>query len=148
MLQISPGIMLAVLVSLTGLAGGIESLSRRRRKRALRKLAAAWGMTYTARDRLRITPKVASRLPVPAAADVYVLDVIYGTAGGLYRYVFTTEYTSGAVRGRHRNVRVATLSESRGRENPDAALSVTLAPDGLPLVEQYRRLAPDAPASR
>lgn len=144
MLQISPAIMLAVLAGLTGLAGGIESLSRRRRKRALRKLAGQWGMTYTARDRLRITPKVAARLPVPGAADLYVLDVIYGSAGDTYRYVFTTEYTSGAVRGRHRSVQVATFTEPRGRDRSDTAITVTLAPDGLPLVEQYRRLAPNA----
>ena len=145
MFPISPGIMLAVLIALTGLAGGIESLSRARRKRELWRLAAQWGMTYTSKDRLRIGQKVAARIPVAGAADVYVLDVIYGTADGAYRYIFTTEYTIGAVRGRHRCVRVAALVEPRERDGSDAPITVTLAPAGLSLVEQYRRLAPANP---
>ena len=134
--------MLAVLVALTGLAGLLEAASRRRRKRALRKLAAQWGMTYSARDRLRITSKVAPRLPFPGAADVYVLDVIYGTRDGWYRYLFTAEFTSGAVRGKRRHVRVASFSEPRDRDSAQDTGTLTLAPADLSLLDQYRHLAP------
>jgi hypothetical protein len=136
--------MLGVLVALTALAGFIESLSRRRKKRALRRLAGEWGMTYSARDRLRITSKVAGGLPVPGAADVYVLDVIYGAVNGHHRYVFTVEYTSGTVRGKRRHVRVAAFSEPRDGRGPDAATPIVMGPEGVSLVEQYRRLAPAA----
>jgi len=141
---ISPALMLGILVALTGLAALLESLSRRRKKRALRRIAGEWGMTYSARDRLRITSKVAAGLPVPGAADVYVLDVIYGALDGQYRYVFTVEYTSGAVRGKRRSVRVAAFSEPRDGRGPDTVTPILLAPDGPSLVEQYRQLAPGA----
>lgn len=142
---ISPAMLLTALLVLTGLAATLESLSRRRRKRALRRLAAQWAMTYLTRDRLRITPKVAAALPVPGAADVYVLDILYGAIDGRYRYVFTAEYTTGAVRGRRRHVRVGAFSEPRGGRGDDSMDPLTLAPEKLPLLAQYRQFAPPAP---
>lgn len=139
---VDPLVALGFLAGCTALAGAIQSLSRRRRKRALRRLAAQWRMTYSSRDRLRITSRVADRLPIPGAADVHVADVIYGTQGARYRYIFTTEYTLGAVGGKRRQVRVAAFSESRDRKCAEPPEPVMLAPEELPLLEQYRRLAP------
>ena len=141
---ISPALMLGVLVALTGLAGFLEWLSRNRKKRALRRLAGEWGMTFSPKDRFRVAAKVEAALPVPGAADVHVLDFIYGAVDGRYRYVFTAEYTIGAVRGKRRHVRVAGFSEPRdGRA--DATPAITLAPEHLSLLDQYRHLAPARP---
>ena len=132
---------LAVLMGLSGLAGGLESLTRRRRKRILRRLASEWGMTYAAHDRLRLTPKVAAGLPVAGAADVYVLDLIYGSDAGQYRYIFTVEFTTGVIRGKRRRVRVGTFCEPRDRSAEAAPQAVCLASEGLPWPQQYRQLA-------
>lgn len=138
----SPGVVLLVLIGLSALAALIERSGRRRHKRALRQLAARWQMTYSPHDRLRVAAKVANRLPIPGAADVYVTDVIYGGQGERYRFVFTAEYTVGVVRGKRRRVRVGTFSESRGRESGQRMSEVLLAPEGLPLLEQYEKLTP------
>ena len=141
-LEENPGLCLAALVALTGLAATIEAVSRRRLRRALRRLAAEWRMTYSACDRLRIAARIAHKLSVPGAADVCVTDVIYGSLGDRYRYIFTVEFTIGVVRGKQRHVRVAAFGEARDRQSPEQVGPLSLAPENLPLVEQYRRLAP------
>ena len=140
--SISPAVFLGALMALTGVAALIERISRHRRTRALRSLAAQWRMTYSPHDLLRIAPRIASVFPVPGAADVYVVDLIYGTKGDEYRYVFTAEYTTGVIRGKRRQVRAATFCEPRGRDGDQSPQPVSLAPGDLPLLEQYRRLAP------
>ena len=154
MFAIRPDLLLAGLGALTGAAALAAGVARRRRRRALRQLALEWGMTYSAHDRLRVTPKVVAGLTVPGAADVCVFDLIYGSDGQqAYRYVFTAEYTVGVVRGKHRRTRVGTFREPRCA-NDDAATqaaeppapAVLLAPEDLPLIDQYRRLAPSARA--
>ena len=115
-LPLSPGAVLVVLVALTCAAALIEKISKNRRRSQLRDLAARWNMTYSPHDRLRVTPKVCNRLPIPGAADVHIADVIYGAQGEQYCYVFTTEYTVGIVRGKRRQVRVAMYCESRDRK--------------------------------
>lgn len=142
---LSPGVVLVVLIALSVVAAFIDRASRRRRKRALRQLAARWQMTYSARDQLRVAAKLAGRLPVPGAADLYVTDVIYGGQAETYRYWFTAEYTIGAVRAKRRQVRVGTLSEPRVRQQEEAPGEVTFAPEDLPLIEQYVKLGPALP---
>ena len=137
-----PVVALLALAGCTLLAGLLEMGARRRRKRRLRRLAAQWRMTYSSRDRLRITHKIADRLPIPGAADVYVADVIYGSEGGRYRYIFTAEYTVGVVRTKRRQLRVAAFSESRQRRPDQSPDPVVLAPEGLSILEQYQKLAP------
>lgn len=145
---LSPALTLAVLVALTGMAAVIDGAARRRRRRALRALAGRWKMTYSRHDQLRVGAKVIGRLPVPGAADVHVTDVIYGGEGDLYRYVFTAEYTLGAVRGKRRHVRAATFAEPRGRKPAGEPGPITLAPEELSLTEQYEKLKPaSAPSS-
>ena len=142
-LQDNPGICLAVLVSVTVLAVVIESTSARRRRRSLRQLASAWGMTYSPTDRLRLLTRIAERFPVAGAADLEVGDVIYGSEGDRYRYVFTVRYTVGVIRGKRSLRRVAAFSEARGKHTilpPDPA--ITMANEQLPLIDQYRSLDP------
>lgn len=141
---LSPGVVLAVLIALSLVAALIDRSARRRRKRALRQLAARWQMTYSPRDQLRVAAKVTGRLPAPGAADLYVTDVIYGGHGEMYRYWFTAEYTIGAVRAKRRQTRVGTLSEPRGRQGDATPGRVTFAPEDLPLIEQYVKLGPAA----
>ena len=102
-------------------------------------------MTYSGSDQLRVAAKLAGRLPVPGAADLYVTDVIYGGQAETYRYWFTAEYTIGAVRAKRRQVRVGTLSEPRGRQQEAPPGEVTFAPEDLPLIEQYVKLGPALP---
>ena len=137
----NPGAVLGILAGLTALAGAIESAARHRRKRALRQLATARRMNFSACDRLRIAPRIAASFPISGAADLYVTDVVYGSDGATYHYVFTAEYTVGVVRGKHRELRVATFSEPKDRQRePVAPSAVRLADGTLPLIEQYRSL--------
>lgn len=147
---ISPGIALGVLVTLSCVAALIEALSRSRRRKCLRRLAANWHMTYSPRDRLRVLAKIVGHFPVPGAADIFVRDVIYGGQGEQYRYVFTVEYTTGVIRGKRRQFRVATFSESRDRRSSHAPGPVTFAPEHLAVPQQYEALGPlrADPASR
>ena len=137
---------LAFTVCATAVAVAAESVVAGRRRRALRRLAAEWRMTYSRLDSLRIGPRVARTFPIPGAANIRITDVIYGIENERYRYVFRAEYTVGTVRKRQRIARVATFSEPRERQRPQGTAPVVLAPDAGTLVEQYRHLAPAAAA--
>jgi hypothetical protein len=137
---------LAFSVCATALAVAGEAIASRRRRKALRKLAADWRMTYSRFDSLRLTPKVARSFPVPGAANLLVTDVIYGIEHERYRYVFRVEYTVGTIRRRKRMARVGTFSEPRDRQRPQGAASVVLAPEQGTLADQYRHLAPSLAA--
>jgi hypothetical protein len=139
---LGPGAAFGLLVGLTALAALIETFSRQRQKRSLRRLAAEWGMTYSPHERLKVVPKIAPSFPVPGAADLHVLDLIYGSKGDSYHYIFTVEFTVGVVRGKRRLSRVATFTEPRDREFRESPGPVSLAPEDLPLLEQYQKLAP------
>ncbi len=101
-------------------------------------------MTYSPSDRLRLLARIAERFPVAGAADMEVSDVIYGSDGDRYRYVFTVRYTVGVIRGKRSLQRVAAFSEARGKRAvvPEQPGSITMADDQLPLFEQYRSLDP------
>ena len=147
MKPISPGAFLLGLVALTVVAMMVDVLAHRRRSRRLRALATQWRMNYHASDQLRITPKVMAKLPIPGAANVRVLDLIYGSDATGYRYIFSVEYTVGLTGPKRRVVRVASLTEPRraGVTLVDQ-LTLTLAPRGGSLLEHYRSFAPDPPA--
>jgi hypothetical protein len=142
-LQENPGLFLAVLIAITAFAALIEAGTRQKRARSLRELASKWRMTYSPHDHLRITERIAHKLAAPGAADISVSDLIYGTRGDRYFYIFTAQYTTGVVSGKQRQLRVASFSEPRDRQNPAQSGPVTLAPEGLGLLEQYRGLGPD-----
>jgi len=133
---------LSFTVCATAVAVAAEAAVARRRRKALRRLAAEWRMTYSRSDTLRLAPKVARGFPIPGAANLRVTDVIYGIDHERYRYVFRAEFTTGTVRSKRRVARVATFSEPRDRQRAQATPSVTLAPENGKLVDQYRHLAP------
>jgi hypothetical protein len=138
----SPGEVFSFTVFATASGLLLEILSSRRRRRVLRRLAAEWKMTYSRSDSLRLTPRVAGRCPIPGAAHLRVTDVIYGIEHDRYRYVFLTEFTTGTVRAKLRQRRVATFSEPRERQQRQLPAAVVLAPAEGTLVEQFRKLAP------
>jgi hypothetical protein len=141
----TPGVLLLSCLLLTALAGVVDVAAHRRRARALRALAAQWRMNYHPADQLRLTPKVLPHLPIPGAANVRVMDLIYGSERERYRYVFSVEFTIGVSGTKRRVVRVASLSEPRDRGGA-GNISVVLAPGEGSLADQYRYLAPPAPA--
>ena len=133
---------LAFTVCATAVAVAAESITARRRRKAIRLIAGEWRMTYSRADTLRLTPKVARGFPIPGAANLRVSDVIYGIDHERYRYVFRVEFTTGTVRKKRRVARVATFTEPRDRQRASGNPAVSLAEDTGTLVEQYRRLAP------
>lgn len=135
--------MLSLTVGLSGTAALLDMIGRWRRRRSLCSLASKWGMKYSPLDQLRITPTVAHHFPIVGAANLKVTDVIYGMDNDVYRYVFTAEYTTGALRTKHRRVRAASFAEPRERGRSAIAGAIMLGPEGASLLEQYRKLAPN-----
>lgn len=131
---------LAAVLGLTLAAFLGHLLLRRRAARRLRCAAAEWQMHYADGDRFQITPRVVERFPVPGASDFAVFDLLYRQENDAYRYLFTVEFTVGVVRAKRRVRRVALLSEPRDARAGEGWSELTLAPDGLPVVEQYRAL--------
>jgi hypothetical protein len=138
----SPGYLLTIVLLITAGAAACEYFLRKMYRKRLQRIADEWRMNYSPIDQFRLTPRVARNFPVAGAANIRVVDLIYGSNCDEYRYVFTAEYTAGIVSGKHRVLRAGTFSEPRDRTGSGAEPSITLAPKHLPLVEQYRRLAP------
>lgn len=131
---------LAAVLGLTLAAFIAHLLLRRRSARRLRRAALEWQMHYAEVDRFQITPRVVERFPVPGASDFAVFDLLYRQEKDAYRYLFTVEFTLGVVRAKRRVRRVALLSEPRDARAGEGWSPLTLAPEGLPVVEQYRAL--------
>ena len=143
----SSGAFLLGLLALTVVAVALDVFVHRRRSSRLRALATQWRMNYHASDQLRITPKVIAKLPIPGAANVRVLDLIYGSDTNGYRYVFSVEYTVGLTGPKRRVVRVASLTEPRRPGGTSVEqLTLTLAPRKATLLDQYRSFAPNPSA--
>ena len=140
----SPWQVLSLTLAVTLFAYAAELVRRRWHRRALRRLAGEWGMTFSQPDTLRLTPKIARHFPIPGAANLRVVNVIYGSDPDRYRYVFTAEYTVGVVSAKRRNVRAGSFTEPRDRTRggPGVRETVVLAPAELSLLEQYRHCAP------
>jgi hypothetical protein len=145
---IPPLLFLAALAVGTAAAVAIAHVLRTARSARVAELAARWELRFTADDRFQLTPRVAAQLPHPGAADVLVRDLIYGQQpSGALRYYFTVEYTVGVVRTKRRRVAVGTLLESAIDTEREPFSGVTLAPNDLPLPDQYQWLRdrqPDA----
>ncbi len=134
----SPLILLALLVATTLLAVGIDRSLRRTAGKGYRRLAVAHEMHYSPGDPLRVTPRVAASLPIPGAAAVRVIDLLYRTDRAGHHYVFTAEYTLGVVTAKRRVRRAAAFDEPRGAAG--TAVGIRMADDRLSLVEQYESL--------
>ncbi len=95
-------------------------------------------MHFTPADSLSLTPRIAAHLPLPGAAAVRVIDLLFRTDEKSHHYVFTVEYTLGAMGRKQRVRRAGALTEEKSGSVQSHA--IRLAPAGLPLVEQYRIL--------
>jgi hypothetical protein len=144
----TPHTFLLLVLSITLAAAGAEWVLTRGRRRRLRALAARWQMHYTPGDRFRLAPRVAARLPAVGAAAVTVKDLIYGIEADQYRYVFSAEYTVGTVRSQRRLRSVCTFAEPRDRQTNPADFNLLVAPDTMPLTEQYEHLRNEFVAAR
>ena len=137
-MTVPPLVLLAALVLTTAVAVFVDRGRRRTAAAAYRRLAVAHEMHYSRGDPLRLTPRVAAALPVPGAAAVRVIDLLYRTDAAGHRYVFTAEYTVGVVATKRRVRRAAAFDEPRGAVAPVPV--IRLADPGAPLTEQYREL--------
>ena len=140
----SPLGLLGLAIGLAVIAAVGQRASHRRRGKALRDLAASWNMNYAQSDSLGLTSRIAGSFPIPGAADLVINDLIYSTDRMTCRYIFTAQFTVGVVHRKRRLWRVATFTEPR--EANDSQIDLSLAPEELDLIEQYRRLAPPMPA--
>ena len=133
-----PLFLLALLIVATAVAVVADRVARRRAAAAYRRLAVAHEMHYSPGDPLRVTPRIAAALPVPGAAAVRVIDLLYRTDAAGHHYVFTAEYTVGVVNAKRRVRRAAAFDEPRGVG--DTPTPVRLAAEGGTLVQQYESL--------
>ncbi|HEX5243217.1 MAG TPA: hypothetical protein VFW23_08115 [Tepidisphaeraceae bacterium] len=140
----SPLGLLGLAIGLAVVAAIGQRASHRRLRKSLRALAADWNMNYAQSDSLGLTPRIAGNFPIPGAADLVINDLIYSTDRMNYRYIFTAQFTVGVVHRKRRLSRVATFTEPR--EGNDSDIDLSLAPEELDLIEQYRRLAPATPS--
>jgi hypothetical protein len=131
---------LALLVAITAAARLAYVMLRKHHRRTLQGLARQWRMHYSPRDRFDLADRIAERFPLPGAAEMLVLDLIYGTEGDFYRYIFSAEYTSGVTRAKRRHRRVVTFREPKGRAARGDWSPLVLAPEELTVIEQYRNL--------
>jgi hypothetical protein len=141
---ISPIRFLAVLIALTAVARLVYVIRRQRQRRALQALARQWQMHYSPHDRFQISDRIAERFPLPGAAEVRVVDLIYGSEqdepGEFYRYIFSAEYTVGVTRRKHRERRVVSFREPKGRTTAADWSPLVLAEPGEDLIAQYESL--------
>jgi hypothetical protein len=136
----APLLLLIGLVLLTVAATVLDRIGRGREHAIYRKLAADHGMHYSPGDPLRVTPRVAGHLPIPGAAAVRVIDLMYRTDESTHFYVFTAEYTIGTMDARKRVRRVATWSEPKAMPETGTSAPVVVASDAVGVVEQYRQM--------
>ncbi len=130
--------LLCGLLFLTAAAVVINRKAHHRQQAIFRQLAVEHQMHYSPRDPLRLTPRVAAVLPLPGAAAVRVIDLLYRTDDQFHYYVFTAEYTTGVAGPKNRIRRAAAFTESKTAGGSPG--SIRLAAVDLPLVEQYKSL--------
>jgi hypothetical protein len=137
-----PLLVLLSMLVMTAVAVAVDSYRRGKTHCELRQLAKERRMHFSPHDQLRLTSRVATHLPIPGAAYVRVIDLMYGSDGGRHRYVFTAEYTAGVVRSKKRIRRAAAFTEPRQRTDMDLFCDIKLGAAELSLIEQYRALLP------
>jgi hypothetical protein len=130
---------LAVVVLCLLLVWFIDKAITRARTNALKQLAHQHGVRYSPFDRFRITHRIIADLPVAAAADVRVRDLMYIAGTEFYVYVFTIEYALGTVNGITRHTTTARATEPVGR-SCGRFIDVHFAPRQLTRVQQYQAL--------
>jgi len=136
-----PSFFLALALLLTAIAVTSDFLSRRRLRCQLQRLATEFKMAYSHSDRFALADRVAEHFPIPGAAALRVIDLLYSSDADCYRYLFCAEYTFGVIRSKRRMLRAVSLREPTGRTDPAIWANMKLAPENLPLLDQYRHLA-------
>jgi hypothetical protein len=140
----TPLLFLGVVISVTALASLVNTILRRRWREQLLKLAGESKMAYSHHDRFNLSDRVAQHFPIPGVASLRVIDLLYASEAGGYRYVFSAEYTNGVIRSKHRKLRAATFYESPAVSDAVVWSTLTLAPAELPLFDQYKKLVEGA----
>ena len=136
----TPLLFLGLMVLVLAAASLINAQLRRRWRSSLLALASESKMAYSQNDRFDLSDRVAQHFPIPGVASLRVIDLLYASEAGGYRYVFCAEYTNGVIRSKHRKLRAATVYESRGATDAAMWSTLKIAPAELPLLEQYRHL--------
>lgn len=137
----------AYLVLTVSVAAGAVIANRQmdhRRHQRLRRAAAKWRLHYSVSDQFRLSTRITELFPIPGAADLRIADLMYGIRGHRHSYIFTADFTTGLMHTNDRRRRVVHFSEPRERNSPTAS-RVELAPENLPLLEQYGYFA-ESPA--
>jgi hypothetical protein len=142
----SPFLFLILVLLITFAAVIADALGRRRLRCRLQTLASEYRMAYSHRDRFDLADRIAEHFPVPGAAALRVIDLLYSSDAGGYRYIFCAEYTLGVIRSKRRMLRAVSLRQPRSRDellrgDPAIWSNMLLAPAHLPLIDQYRHLA-------
>jgi hypothetical protein len=137
----SPLVFLGLTLLLSATAVTLDFLFRRRLRCQLQTLARELKMAYSHHDRFALADRVAEHFPVPGAAAVRVIDLLYSSDAASYRYLFSAEFTCGVIRSKRRLLRAVTLREPKGPADPSIWSNMMLAPADLPLIDQYRHLA-------
>jgi hypothetical protein len=137
----SPLFFLGLTLLVTATAVTLDHVSRRRVRHRLQALALELKMAYSHHDRFALADRVAEHFPIPGAAAVRVIDLLYSSDAESYRYLFSAEYTCGVIRSKRRLLRAVTLREPKGRSDPTIWSKMLLAPEKLSVLEQYRELA-------
>lgn len=128
-----------LLIAYTAVASMVQFLSDSGRAREFRELARQWRMQYVPDDRLRVAERISGCLPMPGAAGVCVMDLMYGTEADRRRYLFTVEYGQGTVHAQKRLRLVMAFEEGVGMG--DQPVKLEISPDTGSVFEQYRVLA-------
>lgn len=138
----TPAMALLGLLAITIVAVVVQIYRRRRKTNDLCRLAHAWEMHYSSSDRFKLSHRLPNPLPQPGAADIRVVDVLFATHHHRHLYLFTIEYSLGALTGVHRFSRAAAVAESvrRGPIHEPSPMQFILAPPHLPLIQQYQSL--------
>jgi hypothetical protein len=137
-----PIVFLWLTVLVTALAAGAQWVLVVRRRRALRRLASLWHLHFSADDRFRLARRIVGRLPEIGAADLRARNLLYKSDSGRRWYLFTIEYEIGAIGSQRRKRRVAMFDEpvAQEGETKEADSHFAVAPENLPLIEQYQLL--------
>jgi hypothetical protein len=135
----NPMTFLFAVLGLTGVAWLVNFAIDRRRVVLLSRLASEYKLHFSRDDRFNLAGRVAERLPTPGAADVKVIDLIYGMQNDRLKYVFTAEYTQGTVRTKRRVRRVAAIDDAKGRAERYGG-EIAIGDAKTSLIEQYRAL--------
>src|SRR5665213_3583589 len=129
--QAVPSILLIVLMEITIAAAAWQVLVRRRRANHIRALAEQWGMPFSTTDNFGLAQQVAAHLPMPGAAKLRAVDLIYRRHREDFFCAFTVSYTRGALGTKRRNQQVAGVRQIQNE------YSWIVAPAERKLIDQY-----------